>query len=187
VLRVQVAQFTLCYSGRPFAVASPGERLERVLEAHTRAFAFGGGSPTRGIYDPLKTCVTEVLGGKERGFTPRFLALRGHDLGEPVACTPGAGWEKGQLENLVGKLVPRPPFDSWATLNAWGATRWLDIARQRRPPRADGRTLWEVVEQERALWTTVSVPFDGYVEPERRVSSTARGNFDRNPYRVDAL
>jgi hypothetical protein len=43
-----------------------------------------------------------------------------------------------------------------------------------------------VFEQERAVLTAVSVPFDGYVEHERRVSSTALVNFDRNPYRVHA-
>jgi transposase len=124
VLRVKVAQFKLCYSGMPFAVAYPCERLEMVLDAHNRAFAFFGGSPTRGIYDNLKTCVTEVLPGKERRFNPRFLALMGHYLVEPVACTPAAGWEKGQVENLVGNLrewlfVPRPRFDSFQVLNAW--------------------------------------------------------------------
>jgi len=27
-----------------------------------------------------------------------------HHLIEPVACTPAAGWEKGQVENQVGNL-----------------------------------------------------------------------------------
>lgn len=191
VLRVKVAQFKLCYSGMAFAVAYPCERLEMVLDAHNRAFSFFGGSSTRGIYDNLKTCVAEVLRGKERRFNPRFLALMGHYLVEPVACTPAAGWEKGQVENLVGNLrewlfVPRPKFDSWAALNTWLAARCLHIARQRLHSKAQGRTVWELFEEERAVLTTVSVPFDGYVEHERRVSSTALVNFDRNHYSVDA-
>jgi transposase len=190
VLRGKVAQFKLCYSGMPLAGAYPWERLQRVLDAHHRGFAFFGGSPTRGIYDPLKTCVADVLTGKERRFNPRLLALRGHDLREPVACTPAAGWEKGQGEHRVGNLregwfVPRPQFESWAALNSWLGARCLSIAPQRRHPKADGRTHGEVFEEERAVLTTVRVPFDGYVEHERRVSSTARGNFDRHPYRGD--
>jgi transposase len=122
VRRVKVAQFKLCYSGMAFAVAYPSERLEMVLDAHNRAFAFFGGSPTRGIYDNLKTCLSDVLRGKERRFNPRFLALMGHYLVEPVACTPAAGWEKGRVENLVGNLrewlfVPRPQFDSFQALS----------------------------------------------------------------------
>jgi transposase len=37
--------------------------------------------------------------GKERKFNRRFLTLANHYLFEPVACTPAAGWEKGQVEN----------------------------------------------------------------------------------------
>jgi len=35
--------------------------------------------------------------GKERQFNRRFLALMNHYLIEPSACTPAAGWEKGQV------------------------------------------------------------------------------------------
>lgn len=178
VLRVKVAQLKLRYSGMPFAVAYPCERLETVLDAHNRAFAFFGGSPARGIYDNLKTCVAEVLPGKERCFNPRFLTLMGHYLVEPVACTPAAGWEKGQVENLVGNLrewlfVPRPSFDSLSALNAWLQERCLQLAQRRPHPRLEERTLWEVFPEERAALRTVSVPFKGYIEHERRASSTA--------------
>jgi transposase len=30
-----------------------------------------------------------------------------HFLVEPVACTPAAGWEKGQVENQVGTIRGR--------------------------------------------------------------------------------
>ncbi len=63
-----------------------------------RAFAFFGGVPNRMIYDNLKTVVDALLVGKERQFNRRFLALANHYLFEPVACTPAAGWEKGQIE-----------------------------------------------------------------------------------------
>ncbi|HIA45391.1 MAG TPA: hypothetical protein EYM93_05665 [Methylococcales bacterium] len=38
------------------------------------------------------------------------------------ACTPVAGWEKGQVENQVGNIrkwpfTPRAKFDSFAELN----------------------------------------------------------------------
>jgi len=51
----------------------------------------------RSLYDNLKTVVDVVLVGKERKFNRRFMALANHYLFEPIACTPSAGWEKGQV------------------------------------------------------------------------------------------
>jgi transposase len=44
---------------------------EMVLDAHSRAFAFFGGVPTRLIYDNLKEVVDAVYVGKERQFNRR--------------------------------------------------------------------------------------------------------------------
>ena len=46
----------------------------------------------------MKTAVCRILRGKERDFNRRFEELASHYLFEPVACTPAAGWEKGQVE-----------------------------------------------------------------------------------------
>ena len=190
VTRIKVAQFRLCHSGMLFVVAYPCERLEMVLDAHNRAFAFFNGSPARGIYDNLKTCVSAVLKGKERRFNPRFLALMGHYLVEPVACTPASGWEKGQVENQVGNIrewlfTPRLRFDSLPALNAWLAQRCLQLAQSRPHPKLEGRTVAEVFRQEQAALKGVGAPFDGYAEEERRASSTSLVGFDRNHYSVD--
>jgi len=72
------------------------------MDAHSRAFSFFGGGCRRGIYDNVKTVVTTILSGKEREFNSRFLGLANHYLFDPVACSPAAGWEKGQVENQVG-------------------------------------------------------------------------------------
>jgi hypothetical protein len=63
-----------------------------------RAFAFFKGTCTRGIYDNMET----VFVGKDRQFNRRFLQMCSYYLIEPTACTPSAGWEKGQVENQVG-------------------------------------------------------------------------------------
>ena len=79
------------------------------------------------VYDNLKTVVDQVKPGKERQFNRRFMALANHYLFKPVACTPAAGWEKGQVENQVGNIrewlfTPRVKFDSFEALNQdnWG-------------------------------------------------------------------
>jgi len=100
--KIKVGHFRLSYSRKMFVVAYPCETQEMVLDAHNRAFAFFGGVPLRMVYDNLKTVVGTVFVGKERKFNRRFLTLANHYLFEPVACTPAAGWEKGQVENQVG-------------------------------------------------------------------------------------
>jgi len=101
-VKVKVAQFRLCHSRKPFCVAYTRESLEMVLDAHIRAFEFYGGLCRRGIYDNLKAVVIKVLMGKDRVFNRRFQSLASHYLFDLVACTPAAGWEKGQVENQVG-------------------------------------------------------------------------------------
>jgi transposase len=85
-----------------FVRAYPRASQEMVFDAHDRGFAFFRGACARGIYDNMKTAVDAVFAGKERRFNRRFLQMCGHHLVEPTACTPAAGWEKGQVENQVG-------------------------------------------------------------------------------------
>jgi transposase len=99
---VKVAHVRLCHSRMLFVRAYPRETQEMVFDAHVRAFAFFKGTCTRGIYDNMKTAVDSVFIGKDRQHNRRFLRLCGHYLVEPTACTPAAGWEKGQVENQVG-------------------------------------------------------------------------------------
>ena len=105
--KVKAAHMRLCDSRMQLVQIFPRESQEMVFEAHERAFHFFGGVCRRGIYDNMKTAVSMVFVGKERAYNRRFLELCSHHLVEPVACTPGAGWEKGQVERQVGYLRGR--------------------------------------------------------------------------------
>jgi len=103
-----------------------------VFDAHDKAFEFYGGACVRGIYDNMKTAVEAIFVGKARKYNRRFLQMCSHHLVDPVACSPAAGWEKGQVENQVGNLrdrlfLPKPRVKSLRELNAWlqGAMRCL--------------------------------------------------------------
>ncbi len=74
------------------------------------------------IYDNPKTIIDTFFVGKERQFNRRFLTLANHYLFKPVACTPAAGWETGQVENQVGNVrewlfTPRARFANFKDLN----------------------------------------------------------------------
>jgi len=190
--RVSLAHVRLCHSRLPICLGYLRESLEMVMDAHSRAFAFFGGVCRRGIYDNMKTVVSKVLWGKQRTFNPRFLALAGHYLFEPVACTPAAGWEKGQVENQVGLaqkrfLSGRRRFADLEELNEFLLSQCLAWAHTQAHPEHRDRTIWQVYEQqERPHLIQVARPFEGFVERNVRVSTTSLVNFDRNHYSVDS-
>ena len=93
----------------------------------------------------MKTAVDTVFVGPARTYNQRFLQLCSRHLVEPVACTPAAGGEKGQVENQVGTVRdllvrPRPKAKSLDELNAWLADQCIAYA-QRTRHRKTGTTL----------------------------------------------
>jgi transposase len=188
---VKVAHVRLCHSRMLFVRAYPRESQEMVFDAHIRAFAFFKGACTRGIYDNMKTAVEAVFLGKDRQFNRRFLRMCGHYLVEPVACTPAAGWEKGQVENQVGLVrerffTPRLRVTSYEELNAWLLDRCVAYAKAHKHPELPDRTIWQAFEAERPKLVPISGPFDGFHATQASVSKTCLVRFDNNKYSVAA-
>ena len=188
---VKVAHVRLCHSRMLFVRAYPRESQEMVFDAHIRAFAFFKGACTRGIYDNMKTAVEAVFLGKDRQFNRRFLRMCGHYLVEPTACTPAAGWEKGQVENQVGLVrerffTPRLRVTSYEELNAWLLDRCIAYAKAHKHPELTDRTIWQVFEAERASLVPYPGRFDGFHAVPASVSKTCLVRFDNNKYSVIA-
>jgi transposase len=186
---VKVAHVRLCHSRMLFVRAYPRETQEMVFDAHNRAFAFFRGTCTRGIYDNMKTAVETVFIGKDRQFNRRFLRLCGHYLVEPTACTPAAGWEKGQVENQVGLVrerffTPRLRVTSYEELNAWLLDRCVAYAKAHRHPELADGTIWQAFEAERPQLVPIAGPFDGFHATQAAVSKTCLVRFDNNKYSV---
>lgn len=191
VQRVKAAHFRLAHSRMPFVMVFPRETQEMVFAAHDAAFAYWQGVPLRGIYDNLKTCVDSVLKGKERNFNPRFLSLMNHYLIEPEACTPAAGWEKGQVEKQVQDLrrllfTPRAKAGSFDELNRRILSLLEQHVRQHKHPQHKELTIWQAFEQEHIALRAIPAAFNGYTEHECRADSTCLVRFDRNAYSVDS-
>jgi transposase len=186
---VKLAHVRLCHSRMLFVRAYPRETQEMVFDAHNRAFAFFRGTCTRGIYDNMKTAVEAVFVGKDRQFNRRFLRMCGHYLVEPTACTPAAGWEKGQVENQVGLVrerffTPRLRVASYEELNAWLLDRCVAYAKAHRHPELADRTIWQAFEAERPQLVPIAGPFDGFHATQAAVSKTCLIRFDNNKYSV---
>ena len=132
-----------------------------------------------------------VFVGKERAYNRRFQQMCGHYLVEPVACTPAAGWEKGQVENQVGTVrqrffAPRVRARSYEELNAWLLDRCIAWARAQPHPEIRDRTIWEMFEAERASLVPYRGRFDGFHAVTASVSKTCLVRFDSNKHSVPA-
>jgi len=189
-VKIKLAHFRLCHSRAPFCIAYMRESLEMVLDAHVQAFEFFGGSCRKGIYDNLKTVVSKVLMGRERTFNRRFQVLASHYLFEPVACTPAAGWEKGQVERQVGVVRQnlfgkRRKFADLNELNQWLRDECRSMAATRKHPEFKEQSVAEVAAREQEALIQTPVLFDAYQESTARVSLTSLINFDRNRYSVE--
>jgi hypothetical protein len=155
-----------------------------------RAFEFFDGVCRKGIYDNLKAAVNKVLSGKERNFNNRFAQLCSHYLFEPIACTPAAGWEKGQVENQIGLVrrrffTPRLKVKDFADLNAYLMERCIGWAKTQPHPTIPQKTVWQVYQEEKPYFIKLAPRFDGYAERPARVSPSSLVTYDRNRYSVD--
>jgi transposase len=119
---VQLFLMRLCYSRRLFVMAFPRQKQEAFFAGHVAAFAHFEGVPQRLTYDNLKAAVKKVLEGKDREEQSSYVTFRSHYLFDSHYCTPGAGHEKGRVEEGVGYvrrnfMTPLPRVDSFAQLN----------------------------------------------------------------------
>ncbi|WP_419740056.1 IS21 family transposase [Ruegeria sp.] len=188
---VKVAHFKLCHSRMPFSIAYPRETQEMVFDAHDEAFKFFGGGCINGIYDNMTTAVDAILSGKERKFNKAFSRMCSHHLVNPIACTRAAGWEKGQVENLVKEscaysFTPRLEVADFDELNARLQKDAIKRAKELRHPENLEVTVWEEFQQEKPLLTHLQKPFVGFREKTVAVSRTCLINFERNKYSVEA-
>jgi len=188
-VKVYVAQLRLCHSRMRFCIAFTRMSHEMLFAAHIAAHDFFGGLCGVGIYDNLKAVVTLIGKGKEREYNKRFQQLASHYLFELRACTPGAGWEKGQVENQVKTVrqrvfIPYQRFASLEELNAHLSEAMLREAHSMRHPEFTDKSVWQVYEEEREYLRAQNQPFDGYIGDERKASLSCLVQYDHNYYSI---
>jgi transposase len=178
------------FSGAAFCAASLVETQQAFLEAHVDAFAWFGGVFGEIRFDNLGSAVKQVLRGRRRIETDRFVALRSHYLFESQFTTPGlaGAHEKGGIEGEVGRfrrrhLVPVPEVADLAELNQrLLAGCEIDLGR-----RIVGRelTVGEAWQQERPLLRPLpGEPFDATETATPRVDAKSLVTVRQNRYSV---
>ena len=189
--KLQIGHFKLSHSRAFFMRAYLRQSHEMLFDAHYHAFLAFGGIPERGIYDNMKTAVDQVGRGKQRTVNKRFMAMVSHYLFEAEFCNPAAGWEKGQIEKNVRDARHRiwqtgGKFKSLADLNSWLKQRCVALWQELPHPEDKQRTIADYLQAERDCLMEVPAAFDGFVEFNKRVSSTCLITYDNNRYSVPA-
>jgi transposase len=189
--RVNLFFMRSCFSGAAFSMASPVETQQAFLEGHAHAFAWFDGVFAEVRYDNLKSAVKQVLKGRRRVESDRFVAMRSHYLFDSLFTTPGVegAHEKGGVEGEVGRLrrnhlVPVPQVGSIAQLN-----RLLVDACERDLGRRIAGRPGTVAEQnaiERPLLRALPAagPFDATETTSVRVDAKALVTVRQNRYSV---
>lgn len=124
-MRCYLFTLRLSFSGRAIHRLFASQGQEAFMEGHVEAFRALGGIPTRHIrYDNLKPAVRQVLFGRGRLESQRWVAFRSHYGFHAFYCIPGkdGAHEKGGVEHEGGRfrrnhLVPPPEATSLAELN----------------------------------------------------------------------
>jgi transposase len=190
--RVKAHVFVMraCFSGAAFVMAFERETQHAFLEAHVAALEWFGGAFDVVRYDNLKAAVAQVLKGRRRVESDRFVALRSHYMFDSVFCQTGerGAHEKGGVEGEVGRfrrrhLVPIPQVDSLAELNArLEEACWADLERTITGRRV---TVGEALDSERRLLGTLPRErFETAEEAAPRVDSKAMVTVRQNRYSV---
>ena len=180
-----------CYSGAGFVMAFERETQQAFLEGHVAALEWFAGVFDLVRYDNLKAAVVQVMKGRRRVESDRFVALRSHYMFESSFCLSGqrGAHEKGGVEgDGVGRfrrrhLVPVAEVDSIAALNELlEEACWTDLERT-----ITGRqmTVGEALDQERRLLNTLPRErYDTAEEATPRVDSKAMVMVRQNRYSV---
>lgn len=178
-----------CFSGAAFSMASPIETQQAFLEGHAEAFEWFGGAFAEVRYDNLTSAVKQVLKGRRRVESDRFVAMRSHYLFDSIFTTPGiaGAHEKGGVEGEVGRfrrnhLVPVPAVGSFGQLN--GLLR--EACEQDLGRRIAGRpvTVGEQLAVERPMLRSIGAPFDATETTTVRVDGKALVTVRQNRYSV---
>jgi len=180
-----------CFSGAAFSMASPVESQQAFLEGHAHAFSWFDGVFAEVRYDNLTSAVKQVLKGRRRVESDRFVAMRSHYLYDSIFTTPGiqGAHEKGGVEGEVGRLrrnhlVPVPAVGSIAQLNRL----LIDACEHDMGRRIAGRsgTVGEQHAIERPLLRALPAagPFDATETASVRVDAKALVTVRQNRYSV---
>lgn len=187
VCKVQFWAQRLSYSRATCVSVYPRAHQEAFLDGQQRALQFFDGVPVMHVIDNLKAAIKSGV-GKDAVETERYDAFQAHYGFRTEACNGYSGNEKGQVESIVGYVQRNwfsglPEFDSWGELIAYvDAQNERYLKRQH--PEERGRTVGDLLEDERRVLRTLPPPFPCCKEVPASASKVSLVIFDTNQYSI---
>lgn len=185
---ISVLQVTFPYSNASFMYPLPAENAECFMEGLKRLFGVIGGVPRRLWLDNLAAAVITKPGG-ERELTTAFSRFACHYRFTVALCNPGAGNEKGCVENSVGTkrrqlLSPPPRHDGdWEAMASQLNSRCVRARQELHY--AKGRQIDQLWQEESELLLALpTAHYDVYKVEPRIVSNYGEVKIDDTNYRV---
>src|SRR5438105_2613999 len=142
----------------------------------------------RRAYYLEKKSIRQIAREQHHSGRSPFAIFRSHYLFESHFCTPGAGWEKGQVEHGVGfsrrnYMVPIPEAPSFEALNQLLLERCLQDDKRR--VNRQTMTIGEAWEQERPfLHPFPPFEYDCCEMATVRLTPYSQATFETNRYSV---
>lgn len=179
----------LSWSRALFVDFALDQRMETFWAMHRRALEFFGGIPRRILYDNLKSVVLHHLGATVQ-FNPRFMALAGHYLFEPVAAPVRYPEAKGRVESAI-KYIRHSffygrSFASIADIRQQAARWCAETANARIHATTRERPSERLIIERTRLRPLPERPFDCDFVETAIVSKECRVLLDSNTYSVPA-
>ena len=186
--RLSCFVLTLSYSRALALEFFYDQSLENFLSGHVRAFQWFGGVPRIILYDNLRSAVLARRGDAVQ-LHPRLIEMCAHYhcAARPVGV--GKGSEKGRVERSIRYIresfFAARPFTTLEDFNRQ-ARLWRDqIAHRRRWPGGDGRSVAEVLEEEKPRLLALAVhPLDTDLVVAVSAGKTIYVRFDLNLYSI---
>jgi hypothetical protein len=189
----EIAQFIAVRSEASAAArhrAYPSQTQAAFFDGIARGLEFHGGVFPTLRFDNLPLAVAQILRGRRRRESDRFVAFRSHYGFSSSFTTPGisGAHEKGGVEGEVGRfrrrwLTPVPVVGGWEDLD----DHLLDacVADLERRLTGRGESVGEIAGRERALLLSLpDEPFDLAVVNRCRVDAKSRVTVATNRYSV---
>ncbi|GJQ48788.1 MAG: hypothetical protein HKUEN01_11740 [Candidatus Kuenenia stuttgartiensis] len=145
--------YQLIYSNDIFVYVSESERQEALFYSHKLAFEYFDGIAQKVRYDNLSQAVKRILRGKLREESDHFRTFRELYGFEAEFCERGKGWQKRDVEGLVG-YVRRNCFSPVPTIRDLEEcnrelSEWCKSLRAKRKVYGTGELVGERYEEER--------------------------------------
>lgn len=188
LMTLHMAAFCAAYGNYRYGRLYVNEKTESFMESHAEFFSHIKGNHKTMVYDNMRTVVKKFVGKYEKEPTEALLKLSTYYCYGYRFCNAYSGNEKGHVEKTVDYLrrkafATRLEFDSIQEANKY-LLKTCSMINDEKKKAMDGKTGFQMLEEERDYLMPLLPPFDCAVTKNYRVNKYSTINVDGCFYSV---